>query len=205
MHTFADIYIPGLEKYWLPIRVADGEEEVLEQFPMLPLHEIFAMLAERDDDCFATSCFGPEGLESCADFWAHVGSQAWCSNHPAVQHPDRLPFTVPAAMFGDDCRIFKHEKITVWEFAFILSPAAALTTRFVIAILPEWLKSGDSTYRDIEAAITWSWKAALDGKWPTVSCVNYGLPHRPAPTRARDDNRFDHAPSNCPSRLPGAN
>ncbi len=38
----------------------------------------------------------------------------WFAEHPATADASSLPFTVPATMFGDDCRIYKDQKITVY-------------------------------------------------------------------------------------------
>ena len=40
-------------------------------------------------------------------------------------------------------------------------------SRFVIAVLPNWCVVPDKTYRDVEKAIAWSWRAALEGVWPS--------------------------------------
>lgn len=168
-HRFASHYLPCcLEKYWLPIRVDYGRGETLEQFPIFPPHEIFAMVTETPELFAKTCCFRREKT-SLGDFWSHVQDQSWFRRHPAA-HPDRrhdLPWLVPVALFGDDCRIYKNEKITVWQISFVLSTEPAVVSRFVMAVLPDWAKVPDASYRDIEEALVWGFEAAGDGRWPT--------------------------------------
>jgi hypothetical protein len=141
--------------------------EVLAQFPLFPVHEFLAVLWQSGYDNFAKSCFATEGLESIGAFWSHVRNLDWCKSHPAVEDHARLPWTIPAAMFGDDARIYKEEKMTVYEFAFVLSAATTLQSKFIVAILPNWIIIPGKTCADVERAITWSWRCAFEGLWPT--------------------------------------
>ncbi len=86
-----------------------GEE--LAQFPfVLPVHEYLAVLWQSGYENVSKSCFTTEGLESIGAFWSHIRDLEWCKSHPAVDDRDQLPWTIPAAMFGDDARIYKEEK-----------------------------------------------------------------------------------------------
>jgi hypothetical protein len=114
-----------------------------------------------------TTSFATEGIGSIGDFWSHVSHTDWCKSHPAVDDGARLPWTIPAAMFADDARIYKEEKMTVYEFSFVLSAATTLQSKFVVAILPNWLIVPEKTCADLERAITWSWRCAFEGVWPT--------------------------------------
>lgn len=67
-------------------------------------------------------------------------------------------------MFGDDARIYKDEKMTVYQFGFMLS-ASALST-FIITVLPNWALIPGKTLPDIERCITWMWQCAFAGRWP---------------------------------------
>ena len=86
-------------------------------------------------------------MSGLARFWDHVRDQSWCQRHPASADPARLAFTVPVALFGDDCKIYKEEKITVWQCSFVLSPESTLQTTFVIGVLPGWCTLKDKSYR----------------------------------------------------------
>ena len=86
-------------------------------------------------------------MSGLARFWDHVRDQSWCQRHPASADPARLAFTVPVALLGDDCKIYKEEKITVWQCSFVLSPESTLQTTFVIGVLPGWCTLKDKSYR----------------------------------------------------------
>ena len=162
----------------MPIRVDYGDGPIVERFPIFPVHEIFAMVAQSPET-FGKSCLLRQETTSLGEFWEHVRPQDWFQRHP-VADPDcqhLLPYTVPIALFGDDCRIYKEEKITVWQCSFVLSTETAVLSRFVLAVLPDWAKVPDYSYRDVEAALVWSFQAALDGKWPTHD--HKGLPLDP--------------------------
>jgi hypothetical protein len=105
-----------------------------------------------------------EGLPCLADFWNHIGHTDWCKQHPLHQEPDRVAFTIPATMFGDDARIYKDEKMTDYQFGFMLS-ASALST-FIVTVLPNWTLIPGKTLPDIERCITWMWQCAFAGRWP---------------------------------------
>ena len=168
LHSFAARYLPfNVEKYWLPIRVNFGQGEVCMQFPMLPVHEFLADLWERGESTFAASCFATDGAACVPQFWSHCSHMQWCKDHPCQQQPDRMGFTIPAAMFGDDARLYRNEKMIVWEFTMVLSPNKTISSAFLIGVLPyAWVVPG-KTLQDIHRAVRWMWDNALSGKWAT--------------------------------------
>ena len=77
-------------------------------FPMFPVHEYLAVLWDCGEDQFASTCFGSGGIDDLDQFWRHVSEEPWYKKHPVSKKPDRLPFTIPCSMFGDDARVFKE-------------------------------------------------------------------------------------------------
>jgi hypothetical protein len=74
--------------------------------------------------------------------------------------------------------------MTVYEFSLVLSAAPTLQTKFVLAILPNWIIIPDKTNVDIERAITWGWQNAFLGRWPTTDHLGRSI------TEAHGQSRY---------------
>ena len=147
----------------------DGAERII-RLPIYPAHEYLSAIHDFGDDQLQISCLGSNGLESVGEFWHHVSHLPWSQNHPATQpgRVDRLPYTIPACLFGDDARLFKSDKMVVWQLSFFLSRAPTKLARFIIGVLPYWMIIPGKTLHDVHRAIVWSWQAAFDGRYPSV-------------------------------------
>ena len=153
LHNFSRRYLGiGIEKYHVPVRCdIDGSETVVD-IPMYPVHEWLAALDEFGGTLLHDACFGPSGPGGLAEFWHHVSGLDWCQSHPASRRPDLLPHTVPACLFGDDVRVFRNEKMTVWAHSFMLSRSTTVKSRFIIAVLPHWCLLPGRTCEDVHRA-----------------------------------------------------
>jgi len=117
------------------VRADLGAGETLIQYPIVPVHEYFAYVS--NSPMFGEACFAPEGQVCVSHFWQHVATQPWSIRHPATADQSRLPWTVPAGMFGDDARLYKQDKMIVWELMFPLSMATTTKCTFILAVLPK--------------------------------------------------------------------
>ena len=169
VHAFAQRYFAfGIEPYLVPIRVDAGRGEEIMQLPMYPVHEYLAALWGCGQDTCAVSCFSSDGFASLARFWNHVSHMPWAQSHPAQADQLRMPYTIPACLFGDDAKLYKNEKMIVWELSFLLSKAPTVVSKFIIGVLPYWLIIPEKTLQDAHSAIRWMWAEALAGQYATV-------------------------------------
>ena len=131
----------------------DGAESII-RLPIYPVHEYLSAIHDFGDDQLQISCLGSNGLESVGEFWHHVSHLPWSQNHPATQpgRVDRLPYTIPACLFGDDARLFKSDKMVVWQLSFFLSRAPTKLARFIIGVLPYWMIIPGKTLHDVHRA-----------------------------------------------------
>ena len=160
VHRFAAKYFDvALEKYFVPIRVTIGDQEEVIPLAMYPIHEFLYMLHEAGENKFEEI----SGSSSVSRFWHHVSGQAWFQKHPVSKDPGRLPFAIPCTMFGDDARLYKTEKMIVWEVGFLLSKHRL--SQLVIGALPHYM-ANENTYKDVHAAILWMWDSAHKGIFP---------------------------------------
>ena len=162
VHVFARAYFGlSIEKYYAPVRVnVDGREQVM-ALPLYPLHEYLFMLHEVGEDVFHSVCFSADGPASAQRFWNHVSHMEWFQQHPVSSDPDvDLRYCIPATMFGDDGRVYKHEKMMVWQVGFFLSKHRY--SQLLLGCLPHWLVN-EHTYEDVHLAILWMWKCAYRG------------------------------------------
>ena len=95
---------------------ADGIEQIL-QVPIYPVHDYLFAIHDLGEHQFGASCFGSNGIASVREFWDHFYHLDWVKNHPAMLRPHRMPDSLPASLFADDARLFKSEKMIVWELS----------------------------------------------------------------------------------------
>jgi hypothetical protein len=81
--------------------------QAIVDYPMFLVHEIVAALWDSGMDRFSKTCFGSGGLPDLRAFWDHVSGEDWFKNHPVRDDGDRLAYSIPCSMFGDDARLYK--------------------------------------------------------------------------------------------------
>jgi hypothetical protein len=112
LHTFSEHYLPcKLETYWALVRVDLGSGEEVVGFPMFCVHEYLSMLWDCGETQFSQTCFGKGGFADLQNFWQHVSAEAWYKKHPVSEDAERLSYSIPCSMFGDDARIYKEQMI----------------------------------------------------------------------------------------------
>ncbi len=73
--------------------------------------------------------------------------------------------------------------MTVYEMGFLLSAASTLMSKFLLAVLPNWVVIPGKTAVDVERAIVWGWRNAFEGTWPEVD-------HLGRPLTREDGTRY---------------
>lgn len=154
-----------IEKYFVPVRADRGHGVEIVSIPMFPIHEYLAAVWGTGQDRFTETCFSSDGLPSLDRFWKHVSHMSWARNHPAQSDPARMPFTIPVCFFGDDARVYKSEKMLVWEMVFMLSKSTL--AKFVVGVLPYWMVVPGVTLQDAHSALRWMFQCGLDGVYAT--------------------------------------
>ena len=154
--------------------------------PFFPIHEYLAMLWDQGYEQFSESCFSADGHNCLQRFWRHVGHMEWAKDHPAQDDQSRLPYTIPAAMFGDDARLYKADKMLCWQFSMMLSRAKAVVTKFVVCVMPWYLITKD-TIEDINRVLVWMWECALEGTYALYDHLGHPI------TRKHGAHRFSQA------------
>ncbi len=66
--------------------------------------------------------------------------------------------------------------MTVYGVGFILSSAPALRSKFILAVLPNWLVIPGKTNVDVERALVWGWKQGCEGRWPHLDHLGRDIP-----------------------------
>lgn len=133
--------------------------------PFFPAHEYLAALWDHGWETFTKACFAHDGHGSVDRFWKHVSHLDWAAQHPAMRNPELMAFTIPGTIFGDDGRLFKSEKMVVWQLSFFLSRQPTVRCKFIVGVMPYWMVIPNKTLKDCHRVLVWMFEHALEGKY----------------------------------------
>ena len=133
-----------LQLYNLPLhlyKVSEPDEEEVVLWPVFQPHEIFHALWQVGGATWQGAILGPNGEHGVNEFWEHQKHLPWVRAHPAARDPDKLRFTVPTDLHGDDVQCRNQDmrcegKLLILQFGSTLSEAPTFNNRFLITVLP---------------------------------------------------------------------
>jgi hypothetical protein len=151
----------------LPVRKRKTRQAEIVQYPALAPHEYWAALHKVG---LLESVLVGDGMRPDV-FWQGVQSEEWFQRHPDLKVHERLPFTIPIRVHGDEGTGQKKKGILVMQWQGCLRHASTLESKFLITTMPTRLyvkqNKVNVTLEALNKFIAWSINQMSTGLWAT--------------------------------------
>ena len=142
---------------------------------LLP-HEFFAAVYAAGPTVWHDVMLGPGGQEGLRAYWRHEWDKEWVQKHPMLTELERMDFTVPFTLHGDDVQVQNNSKIYILQSSSALSRAPSnLSKLLVSAILSRTMVKNkfsgitiNETADELHKMVADSFRVLLEGVWPYV-------------------------------------
>ena len=174
----------GMEPYFIPVPVQDdrGGKNAEMNVPIFPAHEWLATLHKHNR--IEATLLGPGGAGEILTFWAETKNLTWSTEHPARVEPGFPSKMLPFALFGDDARIFEHEKLLIVTLRGVLNNVGSTLDRILLlGALPLDLCIPEITIDAWYEGHHWGFVHLLTGTWPFLDHLGEWIQPKHGKTR----------------------
>ena len=167
-----------LEPFWvrIPIKMRRHHGFAMKPWPVLLPHEFFHALHTNSR---MEVLLGPSGVDGIAAFWLGVQNEPWFQQHPAQAERQRLPFTCPVRIHGDEGSTQKRAQLMIINWVSALVHGPSLKTRLLFTVVPAslYVKRGgrNATLQALYKVLAWSFRALYTGRWPSQGLPGFVL------------------------------